>query len=130
MLLIWLKADKQILQAIRDFPEYVLANGKMFIEGEVVINDLSKVEYKYIQDIKMPQFEDRATTIDDIVAVEIVNPVIPKRDFKLSQLYGLTQAQLETYIDANVTTLAIARTYLKKLSAVVLYLVKQTKLDS
>ena len=52
-----------------------------------------------------------------------------KAAFKLSQLYGLTQAQLENYIDNNVTNLANAKEFLKKLSAVVLYLVKQAKLD-
>jgi hypothetical protein len=49
--------------------------------------------------------------------------------YKLSQLYGLTQAQLETYIDNNVTNLTQAKEFLKKLSAVVLWLVKQNKLD-
>lgn len=52
-----------------------------------------------------------------------------KEAYKLSALANLTQAQLEAYIDTNVTTLANAKTYLKKLSAVVLYLVKQTRLD-
>ena len=52
-----------------------------------------------------------------------------KKAFKVSQLYGLTQAQLETYIENNVTSLASAKDFLKKLSAVVLWLVKQTKLD-
>ncbi len=54
----------------------------------------------------------------------------PEREaYKLSQLYGMSQAQLETYINNNVTTLALAKEFLKKLSAAVLYLVKQTKLD-
>lgn len=52
-----------------------------------------------------------------------------KEAFSLSDLYGLTQAQLETYIDNNVTNLAEAKAFLKKLSAVVLWLVKQNKLD-
>lgn len=52
-----------------------------------------------------------------------------KEAFKASQLYGLTQEQLATYIDNNITTLASAKEFLKKLSAVVLWLVKQTKLD-
>jgi len=49
--------------------------------------------------------------------------------YKLSALYGLTQQQLETYIENNVTNLAEAKAFLKKLSAVVLWLVKQTRLD-
>lgn len=57
------------------------------------------------------------------------NPNPQKESYKLSQLYGLTQAQLENYIENNVTNLAQAKVFLKKLSAVVLWLVKQTKLD-
>ena len=52
-----------------------------------------------------------------------------KAAFKLSQYYGLTQAQLETYIENNITNLARAKEFLKELSAVILWLVKQTKLD-
>ena len=58
-----------------------------------------------------------------------INPNPQKESYKLSQLYGLTQEQLQTYIDNNVTNLAEAKAFLKKLSAVVLWLVKQTKLD-
>ena len=52
-----------------------------------------------------------------------------KEAFKVSSLYGMTQSQLETYIDNNVTHLVAAKEFLKKLSAVILWLVKQTKLD-
>ena len=44
---------------------------------------------------------------------------------KLSGLAALSYAQLDAYIEANVTTLAAARAYLKKLSAVVLALLKE-----
>ena len=58
-----------------------------------------------------------------------INPN-PQRDaYKLSALHGLIQEQLATYIDTNVTNLVEAKAFLKKLSAVVLWLVKQTKLD-
>ena len=50
-------------------------------------------------------------------------------EYKLSALYGLTQAQLENYIENHVTNLVAAKKFLKELSAVVLWLVKQTKLD-
>ena len=54
----------------------------------------------------------------------------PHREaYKLSALYNLTQEHLETYIENNITDLPAAKDFLKKLSAVVLYLVKQTKLD-
>ena len=44
-------------------------------------------------------------------------PTPTKAAWKLSQLYGMTQAQLETYIDNNVTNIATAKTFMKKLSA-------------
>jgi hypothetical protein len=66
-------------------------------------------------------------THDGILVTVNLNP--EKEAYKLSSLRGLTQAQLEAYIDTNITTLASAKVYLKKLSAVVLYLVKHTKLD-
>ena len=61
-----------------------------------------------------------------------IYPVIPnteKETWKLSALHGLTQAQLETYIDNNVTTLAQAKEFLKKLATVVLLLMKHTNLS-
>ena len=57
------------------------------------------------------------------------NPNPQRQAYKLSHLYGLTQQQLETYIDNNVTNFAQAKEFIKKLSAVVLWLVKQTRLD-
>ena len=68
----------------------------------------------------------RDNSDDSIVTIEL-NP--QKVAYKLSQLYGLTQEQVENYIENNITNLATAKDFLKKLSAVVLWLVKQTKLD-
>jgi hypothetical protein len=46
-------------------------------------------------------------------------------DFDPSKLKGLTLTQLNAYIDANVTDLASARAFLKKLAALVLYFLKR-----
>jgi len=46
-------------------------------------------------------------------------------DFDPAKLKDLTIAQLNAYIDANVTDLASARAFLKKLAALVLYLFKR-----
>lgn len=56
-----------------------------------------------------------------------LNPTIEA--FKLTQIYGMTQAQLEAYIDNNVTNLAQAKDYLKKLSAAVLFILKHTDME-
>lgn len=61
--------------------------------------------------------------------VVAINPNPQKAAYKLSQLHGLTQQQLENYIDNNMTNLAQAKEIVKKLAAVVLWLVKQTRLD-
>lgn len=65
----------------------------------------------------------------DTSQVVTINPNPHQEAYKLSALYGLTQAQLETHIDTNITDLASAKDFLKKLSAVVLWLVKQSRLD-
>ncbi len=57
------------------------------------------------------------------------NPNPQKEAYKLSQLYGLTHEQLDTYIDNNVTNLASAKEFVRKQAHVILWLVKQTKLD-
>jgi len=67
--------------------------------------------------------------ISDTDTVVTVNPNPQKESYKLSALYGMTQAELETYIDTNVVDLPTARAYIKKLSAIVLWLVKQSGLD-
>jgi hypothetical protein len=66
-------------------------------------------------------------TKDGQVVTLNLNPY--RKAYKLPDLCGLTQAQLETYIENNITTLASAKAFLKKLSAVVLWLVKQTRLE-
>ena len=48
-----------------------------------------------------------------------------KKDIRLSFIQDLTPTQVETYIDNNVTDLASAKEFLKKLSKVVLYLTRQ-----
>jgi hypothetical protein len=47
-----------------------------------------------------------------------------KAAIALSDIAGMSYAQLEAYIEANVTTLATSKVFLKKLSKVVLALVK------
>ena len=58
-----------------------------------------------------------------------INPNPQKEAYKLSRLYGLTHEELDTYIDNNVTNLAEAKEFIRKLAHVTLWLVKQTKLD-
>lgn len=44
---------------------------------------------------------------------------------KASFINGLTETQVENYIDNNVTDLASAKAFLKKLAKVVLYIIKK-----
>ncbi len=48
---------------------------------------------------------------------------------KGSFINGLTSAQVNTYIDNNVVDLPSAKAYLKKISKIVLYILKQTNLQ-
>lgn len=59
-----------------------------------------------------------------------INPNPHKDGYKLSAIAGLSQSDLESYIENNVTDFPTAKEFLKKLAAVTLYLVKQTKLDT
>jgi len=63
---------------------------------------------------------------DEAISI-VANP--QKESYKLSPLYGLTHERLDTYIDNNVTDLASAREFVRKMAHVILWLVKQTKLD-
>ena len=58
-----------------------------------------------------------------------IEPNPQKESYKLSQLYGLTHEQLDIYINNNVTDLASAREFVRKMAHIILWLVKQTKLD-
>ncbi len=51
-----------------------------------------------------------------------------KSKLELSDIANLTYVQLDTYIENNITDLPAAKVYLKKLSAVVLALVKKENL--
>ena len=66
---------------------------------------------------------------NDTDEVVTINPNPQKQSYKLSQLYGLTHEQLDTYIDNNVTNLATAKEVIRKALHVILWLVKQTKLE-
>jgi hypothetical protein len=52
-----------------------------------------------------------------------------KEAINLSQISKLTYKQLDMYIDNNVTNLAEAKAFLKKLSKVVLAILKYTNID-
>lgn len=52
-----------------------------------------------------------------------------KSAIRLSNIASMTYAQLDTYIDNNVTNLAEAKTYLKKLSEVVLAILKYLNME-
>lgn len=52
-----------------------------------------------------------------------------KSAITLSDIAGMTYAELDTYIDNHVTNLAEAKTYLKKLSKVVLAMLKYLNIE-
>ena len=51
------------------------------------------------------------------------------RTVRESFINKLSPAQVDTYIDNNVVDLPSAKAYLKKLSKIVLYILKQTNLQ-
>ena len=65
---------------------------------------------------------------NDTGQVVNVNPNPQKEAYKLSQLYGLTHEQLDTLVD-ELSTMADYKEAFRKALHVILWLVKQTKLD-
>jgi len=65
---------------------------------------------------------------NDTGQVVIINPNPQKEAYKLSQLYGLTHEQLDNHID-GISNLSEAKEFMRKQAHVILWLVKQTKLD-
>ena len=57
-----------------------------------------------------------------------INPNPQREAYKLSQLYGLTHEQLDNHID-GISSLAEAKEFMRKQAHVILWLVKQTRLD-
>jgi len=84
------------------------------------------------EDAPMPdrfRVENGQLIDNDTNEVATVSPNPQKAAYKLSALYGLTQEQLMTYIDNNVTNLATQKEFDKKVAAILLWLAKQSKLE-
>lgn len=78
---------------------------------------------KIIEAMQKSDAESDTTTITpDDIAIQYNNA---KSKLSISDISHLTFAQLDTYIVNNVTDLTSAKVYLRKLSAVVLALVKK-----
>jgi len=87
---------------------------------------LAELDLRF-QGLRREGGRDIETVVSGSVVLEHPNPY--KQEYKLSALYGMTQAQLEAYIENNMTDLASSKDIVKKVAAVVLWLVKQTRLD-
>ncbi len=84
------------------------------VEGEVTKAKVTAAMQK--------EQNDTTTSIQpDVIAVKLTSA---KNELTLSAIANLTYPQVDTYIDANVTDMPSAKVYLKKLSRVVLALVK------
>ena len=57
-----------------------------------------------------------------------INPNPQKEAYKRSQLYGLTHEQLDTFVD-GLSTMADYKEAFRKALHIILWLVKQTRLD-
>ncbi len=89
----------------------------VYDEAEIV-GPLTKA--KVLAAMKAADAESNA----DNVAGAAAQHTEAKEAIGLSEIAGLSYAQLEAYIEANVTTLATSKAFLNKLAKVVLALVK------
>lgn len=87
-------------------------------------------------DSHYPELQEQAVKVHGMAKTnrdlfrEIMPSATSKQEYLLSFIAGLTPQQVDSYIDNNVTNLVEARTFLKKLSKVVLLLAKETRLDT
>ena len=93
-----------------------------YVEIEGVVTEAKVLEALRIEALES---DSEDWTPDEVVA-EFEDS---KAKIKLSGIADMTYAQLDTYIENNVTNLAEAKTYLKKLSKVVLAILKQQNLE-
>ena len=122
-------------------PDEYLSNYSVFEFDEYHNRNLARLVFHYRNiDTDLPDnyYVDvdgklRDESDDSLVAI---NPNPQKESHKLSQLYGLTHEQLDTYIDnqlASITDLSSARTIIgeliRKLAHLGLYLAKQSGLE-
>lgn len=126
----------QILYFIKD----CIRDGSNFLGSNMVVTgvNLTGLSVKWTDDETFPNMDAKGeVTGYDKTAAELAESPIPGPEIrrpdhltwadavaKRAELADLTVAQLDTYIDANVTDLASAKTYLKKLSKVVLGIIK------
>ena len=86
---------------------------------------LAKLDLKLLG-LRRENGRDLADVVTDNIVLEYPNP--HKEAYKLSQLYGLTHEQLDTLVD-GLSTMADYKEAFRKALHVILWLVKQTKLD-
>ena len=121
----WLKGDMP--ENLHDYSSYsVIEFDEEYNRGlAVLLLDNSRAIESLPDRFYIDNGQIIETDTDEVVTIE---PNPQKEAYKLSQLYGLTHEQLDNIID-NVSNLAEAKEILRKALHVVLYLVKQTKLD-
>lgn len=88
------------------------------VEGEVT-------KAKVIEAMQKADVEsDSSIVVPEDISVQHINS---KSELALSAIANKTYAQADAYIDANVTDLASARAFLKKLTRVVLAMLKRSQ---
>lgn len=92
----------------------LLRNNGMFLS-----NDVSLFEY-YVDDIGL--LRDRLD-----VLVNIINN--PQKEVYALTIFGGKTAQIDSYIDENITNIDAAREFLKKISKIVMILIKEIEVD-
>lgn len=102
-------------------PKFFKRGGKVVatlnvVTKQVVDPQSSKTHTQYEYDEVEGSTEEEAQKILD-----------SKSELKLASLDNMTYAELDAYIETNITTLASSKVFIKKLAKIVLVLVKQQK---
>ena len=118
----------------RECPDFKEGKGKINAARFHIlpIDDLEEIEAttaEWEAELALRE-QERPRTDRELLAanVDITIPNPQKESYKLSQLYGLTHEQLDTYID-NLSSGADYKEAFRRALHAILWLVKQTKLD-
>lgn len=69
MLVLYLEADEQFLQAVRGAATFEIEGSKMYLEGRVVVNDMGKVGYSVHPYKRIPPKYELDEELDELVEV-------------------------------------------------------------
>lgn len=86
MIVLYLKEGNQFLQAIKGFPKVTEKDNKLYIGGNIALNDLTKAGYREYPDQKVNIPTEWNEELEDFVEVPVTLDELKLRDFTEADL--------------------------------------------